>query len=87
MLSSLLNSFHQLKLHTDYSPSEKNKQYLTSNHIPVLLKTMLHNMLYIKHPTKDQVVNLIYAKKRTFLKKINVQSTQKIYSNKKTKIE
>lgn len=48
---------------------------------------MQHNMLYIKHPTKDQVVNLIYAKKRTFLKKINVKSTQKIYSNKKTKIE
>ena len=78
MLSSLLNSFHQLKLHTDYPPSKKkNKQYLISNHIPVLLKTMLHNMFFIKNPIKDQVVNLIYAKKKNISLKNQCNKYQK----------
>ena len=76
MLSSLLNSFHQLKLHTDYPPSKK-KLYLISNHIPVLLKTMLRNMFFIKYPIKDQVVNLIYAKKKNISLKNQCNKYQK----------
>lgn len=54
---------------------------------------MLHNMFFIKNPIKDQVVNLIYAKKKNISLKNQCNKyqkknfNQKIYSNKKTKIE